>query len=421
MVFIEDFLKSIGKGERVFWYLALRLLPVSWIRAATAGGGKSTPDDLCTIMFSSGSTGDAEGRDAVARQRRVQRRGDRADPVDPARRPHAGRAAVLPQLRLHGDAVGAAASAASARLPPQPAGRQDDRRAGREAPRHASCISHADVLPAYLRKLRAGDFATLRYVLVGAEKLRAGAGRGSSRRSSASSCWKATAAPRCRRWWPSTCRTSTHAGDSRSATSPGTVGQPLPGVAARVVDPETREPLPHGQEGLLLVNGANVMIGYLADAEATAEVLRDGWYVTGDIARVDEDGFITITDRLSRFTKIGGEMVPHLKIEEALHACPAIERALRHRGPRRAARRAAGRLLCRERGDGAAAGVAGLGRVRPAEDLDSESHRSAPDRDPARARHRQNRPQGSKGASGRGSIASGRARNGSHQLSYIAV
>ena len=69
---------------------------------------------------------------------------------------------------------------------------------------------------------------------------------------------------------------------------------------------------------MLIVRGPNVMKGYLGRPDLTAEVLRDGWYVTGDIARIDADGFITITDRLSRFSKIGGEMVPHGRIEQAL-------------------------------------------------------------------------------------------------------
>ncbi len=64
-----------------------------------------------------------------------------------------------------------------------------------------------------------------------------------------------------------------------------------------------------------MVRGPNVMKGYLNQPEKTAQVLKDGWYTTGDIAAMDEDGFITITDRLSRFSKIGGEMVPHIKIE----------------------------------------------------------------------------------------------------------
>jgi acyl-[acyl-carrier-protein]-phospholipid O-acyltransferase / long-chain-fatty-acid--[acyl-carrier-protein] ligase len=100
----------------------------------------------------------------------------------------------------------------------------------------------------------------------------------------------------------------------------GTVGHPLPGIAAMIVDPNTGEGPLFNREGLLLVKGPNRMIGYLGDPENTAEVVRNGWYVTGDIATIDEGGFIQITDRLSRFSKIAGEMVPHMRIEEQIQA-----------------------------------------------------------------------------------------------------
>ncbi|HPO15522.1 MAG TPA: MFS transporter [Candidatus Hydrogenedentes bacterium] len=100
----------------------------------------------------------------------------------------------------------------------------------------------------------------------------------------------------------------------------GTIGQPAPGIMARIVDPESGEPLPLGEAGLLEISGPNIMKGYLGQPEKTAEVIREGWYSTGDIASMDEDGFITITDRLARFSKIGGEMVPHTKVEEVLHS-----------------------------------------------------------------------------------------------------
>jgi acyl-[acyl-carrier-protein]-phospholipid O-acyltransferase/long-chain-fatty-acid--[acyl-carrier-protein] ligase len=98
----------------------------------------------------------------------------------------------------------------------------------------------------------------------------------------------------------------------------GSVGRPVPGVSVKAVDPETFEDLPLGEPGMLLVKGPNVMKGYLGQPEETAKVMRDGWYITGDIAMVDTDGFIFITGRLSRFSKIGGEMVPHIRIEEAI-------------------------------------------------------------------------------------------------------
>ena len=98
----------------------------------------------------------------------------------------------------------------------------------------------------------------------------------------------------------------------------GSVGHPIPGVSAKVTDKDTGERLGVNEEGLLWIKGANVMKGYLEDAEKTAEVLADGWYNTGDIAKIDEYGFIIITDRLSRFSKIAGEMVPHGRVEEEI-------------------------------------------------------------------------------------------------------
>ncbi|MDO4557816.1 MAG: AMP-binding protein, partial [Planctomycetia bacterium] len=99
----------------------------------------------------------------------------------------------------------------------------------------------------------------------------------------------------------------------------GTVGRPFPGVKAKIVHPETFEDLGTNTEGMLLISGDIVMMGYLNMPEETAAVLRDGWYVTGDMAVIDDEGFIRITGRLMRFSKLGGEMVPHLRLEEVLY------------------------------------------------------------------------------------------------------
>ncbi len=93
----------------------------------------------------------------------------------------------------------------------------------------------------------------------------------------------------------------------------------MPSVSVSVVDPETYEPLPVGTAGMLLVKGPNVMKGYMHQPEETAKVMHNGWYITGDIAKLDADGFVYITGRLSRFAKIGGEMISFGRIEEALH------------------------------------------------------------------------------------------------------
>ena len=111
----------------------------------------------------------------------------------------------------------------------------------------------------------------------------------------------------------------------KSGNRPGTIGRALPGISVKIIDPDTEESnCDFDQSGLMWIKGPNVMKGYLGKEELTKEVLVDGWYNTGDIASISEDGFITITDRLSRFSKIGGEMVPHIKVEEMLHSIAGI-------------------------------------------------------------------------------------------------
>jgi acyl-[acyl-carrier-protein]-phospholipid O-acyltransferase/long-chain-fatty-acid--[acyl-carrier-protein] ligase len=107
-------------------------------------------------------------------------------------------------------------------------------------------------------------------------------------------------------------------GHRQSGAVPGSVGRPIPGVGVRIADPETGKTLPPGREGSVLVCGASVMAGYLDEPALSDEVLRDGWYDTGDVGRLDREGFLTLTDRRSRFSKIGGEMVPHGRVEEVL-------------------------------------------------------------------------------------------------------
>jgi acyl-[acyl-carrier-protein]-phospholipid O-acyltransferase/long-chain-fatty-acid--[acyl-carrier-protein] ligase len=99
---------------------------------------------------------------------------------------------------------------------------------------------------------------------------------------------------------------------------PGSVGRMMPGMAARIVDPETWTELPMTETGMVLFRGANVFGGYLDDPEKTKAAFRDGWFVTGDLGRFDEEGFLFIEGRLSRFSKIGAEMVPHGTIEQKL-------------------------------------------------------------------------------------------------------
>jgi acyl-[acyl-carrier-protein]-phospholipid O-acyltransferase/long-chain-fatty-acid--[acyl-carrier-protein] ligase len=172
---------------------------------------------------------------------------------------------------------------------------------------------------AYLRKCQADQFATLRYALVGAEKLREPIAKAFKEKFGVD----LFEGYGCTEMSPVVAVNTPDVDDGREhqrGTRRDTVGHPLPGVVAKVVDAETGAGPIFGREGLLLVNGPNRMLGYLNDPEKTHEVIQDGWYVTGDIAEIDEAGFIRITDRLSRFSKIGGEMVPHMKIEEQIQS-----------------------------------------------------------------------------------------------------
>lgn len=98
----------------------------------------------------------------------------------------------------------------------------------------------------------------------------------------------------------------------------GSTGRLLPGMTVRIVHPETGEEVPPGEQGIVWFRGANVFSGYLEDVEKTRAAFSDGWFVTGDLGRIDDEGFLFIEGRLSRFSKIGGEMVPHGTIEQKI-------------------------------------------------------------------------------------------------------
>jgi len=176
-------------------------------------------------------------------------------------------------------------------------------------------ISTPSCCAGYARKCTVEQFATLRIAVVGAEKLRQPIAQAFKEKYALD----LLEAYGCTEMSPGVSVNAPNYPEAgQRGMKPGTVGHPIPGVAAKVVDRDTGQPLEPGAEGLLLVRGANRMLGYLGAPEKTREVLRDGWYVTGDIATIDEDGFIRLTDRLSRFSKIAGEMVPHVKIEETI-------------------------------------------------------------------------------------------------------
>ncbi len=103
------------------------------------------------------------------------------------------------------------------------------------------------------------------------------------------------------------------------ANKPGSIGKPLPGVQVKILDRETDEELPANEEGKIFVKGDLISVGYLGDIEETSIRMHGGWYDTGDMGVMDEDGFLWHRGRLRRFVKVGGEMVSLVKVEEVLN------------------------------------------------------------------------------------------------------
>ena len=314
-VFLEEAAASPTGGEKIM-ALLLWFLPAGWLERKLSGGKTRGIDDLATVIFSSGSTGEPKGvmltHYNIASN--IEQMGqtfmlDRTDCL----------LGVLPFFHSFGFTVTLwlpAVLGIGVAYHPSPL----DLSAIGEIVRdyHVTfLLATPTFLQAYLRRCSPEDFGSLQFVVVGAEKLPEKLALAFEDRFGIRPL-EGYGATECSPVVAVNTKDFRAPGFRQVGAKRGRIGHPLPGVSVRIVDADTREPVAVGMPGLLLVRGPNVMKGYLGNPEKTAEVLQDGWYVTGDIAAEDEDGFLTITDRLSRFSKIGGEMVPHIKIEEKL-------------------------------------------------------------------------------------------------------
>ncbi len=316
-VLLEDIAAGPRFGEKLVALLSAWLLPAGWLERASGCAKKVELDDLATIIFSSGSTNEPKG--VMLSHYNIGSNIQQLEQVF-GLSPRDGLLGVLPffhSFGFTGTLCLPALLGAGVVYYPNPL---EAKAIGPLVSRYALTflLATPTFLQLYLRGCSGEDFGSLRVVMTGAEKLpeRLAAAfeeQFGIRPLEGYGCTECSPA------------VSVNTHDFRSAGfrqvggKRGKIGHPLPGVSVRIVEPQTSAPLPPGQPGLLLVRGPNVMQGYLGQPDKTAEVLRDGWYVTGDVAALDEDGFLQITDRLSRFSKIGGEMVPHIKIEEKLH------------------------------------------------------------------------------------------------------
>jgi acyl-[acyl-carrier-protein]-phospholipid O-acyltransferase/long-chain-fatty-acid--[acyl-carrier-protein] ligase len=297
--------------------LLLWFLPGPLLERALNSGKSQSLDDLATIIFSSGSTGEPKG--VMLSHYNIMSNIDQMGQTFMLTKGDV-LLGVLPFFHSFGFTVTLwlpAVLGVGVAYHPSPL----DLTAVSELVRDYQVtflLATPTFLQAYTRRCLPEDFGSLQFVVVGAEKLPeplalAFEDRFGIRPLEGYGCTE------CSPVVAVNTRDFRAPGFRQVGAKRGRIGHPLPGVSVRIVDPETRERREVGTPGLLLVHGPNVMLGYLGKPEKTAEVLQDGWYTTGDIAAEDEDGFLTITDRLSRFSKIGGEMVPHIKIEEKLH------------------------------------------------------------------------------------------------------
>jgi len=292
---------------------------VQWFAGATR---KTQLDDVATIIFSSGSTGEPKG--VVLTHYNVASNVDQLSQVFFLRADDRimGILPFFHSFGFTGTLCLPAATGIGVVFHPNPL---DARGIGALVNKYAvtMLLATPTFLQTYTRRVEGEQFGSLRFVMAGAEKLPdrvalAFEDRFGIRPMEGYGCTECSPA------------VTVNTMDFRAASfrqvgaKRGSIGHPLPGMAVKIVDPETQEKLSVNQPGLLLVRGPNVMRGYLNQPEKTAAVLHDGWYNTGDIAMLDEDGFLRVTDRLSRFSKIGGEMVPHIKVEDKLQELAGV-------------------------------------------------------------------------------------------------
>lgn len=315
IVWLEDTARTIGTGQKLTAALLALCAPARLIERACGQTTPLTMDDLATIIFSSGSTGEPKG--VMLSHFNVDSNVQGASQVLHLYQDERV-LGILPFFHSFGYLVFwlVTLNGQSMVFHPSPL---DVTAIGDLVQRYrlTFLVTTPTFLQLYQRRCTPEQFSSLRVVLTGAEKLPARLAQAFEDHFGVAPV-EGYGVTECAPVISVNCPDFRAAGFFQPASRRGTVGQPLPGVSVQIVDPDSFAPLPADTPGMLLVKGPNVMQGYLEREDLTAKAMYDGWYITGDIAKLDEDGFLTITDRLSRFSKIGGEMVPHGKVEEAL-------------------------------------------------------------------------------------------------------
>jgi len=312
---LEELREQISRWQRLKAWLECLLLPVRYLERRL-GVDRQTPAELLTVIFSSGTTGDPKGV-LLSHFNILSNIQSVCQALEPL--PQDRVLGVLPMFHSFGYTVTLwlpLVIGASAVYYPDP--------------RHADkigelCREHRCTLfvttPTFLRlihkRCERQHFRSLRLLITGAEKLPDSVARAFAEKFG---IWPLEGYG-CTELSPvvaTNLPNERHGSWTRIRHKLGTIGRPIPAVAVRVTNLDTGQVLPPGQTGMLRVFGPNVMLGYLGRDLETQQAIQDGWYATGDLAELDEEGFITIRDRLARFSKIGGEMVPHQRVEDEI-------------------------------------------------------------------------------------------------------
>lgn len=316
MVFLEDLARTVTPAEKRRVTLDTLFLPWRLLLRKYAPLSRYDLNRPAVLLFSSGSTGIPKG--VVLSHRNINCnifsfwRGIDWTPDDRV-------IGCLPLFHAYGFTVCFGFPAVSGTKSVMLANILDAAQVIRlvEAEKITLMITTPTFLQAYVRKAEKHHLKSLRLVITGAEKLRSDIAE-SFRELTGLAIVEGYG---CTELSPivsvNLSRSLFNLG--RAAGKADSVGAPMPGIHVRIVDPESGVELPPNVPGMLLVKGGLVMQGYLNDPENTAQVITpDGFYRTGDIASMGDDGYITITGRVSRFSKIGGEMVPHELVERSI-------------------------------------------------------------------------------------------------------